>query len=282
MRKALFAFGVSLFFALTASGHPGSGIVVDRNGTVYFVDTGSGIYRVDRGGKVTPVAGPAFHWMALDGEGRFAKTRWPSIPNAEFRRAAGNPALVMSSDFPVAIGHDGALHFAREGRLMKVAPDGSASAAAVLPGAVRWVNGLTSGPDGSLYYTEDRAVRRIRAKGTIETIAGNVTVRPCRRIPGSEGNAYLRGLHVMANGTIYVTASGCGALLKIAPDGVVTTVFRTEPPWSPTDVTAWGDTLYVLEYLHTVSDPEDRREWIPRVRRVEPGGRMSIIATVKR
>jgi sugar lactone lactonase YvrE len=278
MRKALLAF----FFAVTASAHPGSGIVVDRDGTVYFVDTGSGIYRIDRGGKATRVAGPAFHWMALDGKGRFAQTRWPSIRNADFSRADGNPALLMSSDYPVTIGRDGALIFVKDGRLMKVTPDGTMSAGAVLPGAVRWVNGLTTRPDGSLYYTENTAVRRIRPNGSIETVASNVTVRPCARIPGSDGGAYLRGIHVTANGTIYVTASGCGATLEISPTGVVRTIFRTQAPWSPTAVTASGNTLYVLEYLHTVSEPEDRREWIPRVRRIEPGGATSIIATVKR
>ena len=280
MRKALVAVGASLLLAFTASGHPGSAILVDRSGTIYFVDTGSGIYRVDRGGTVARVAGPAFHWMALDGQGRFANTRWPSIPGAEIRRAEGNAALLMSSDYPVTISRDGAVHFAKDGRLMKISPSGSMSAAAALPGNIPWVNGLTTGPDGSIYYTEDTAVRRITPKGVIETVASNVIVPGCTRIPQSEGHAYLRGLQVMANGTIYVSASGCGALLRIAPNGVVTTLMRTAAPWSPTAVTASGDTLYVLEYLHTDSD--DRREWIARVRRVEPGGKMSIIATVKR
>jgi hypothetical protein len=280
MRKVLFAVGASLLLAFTAAGHPGSAILVDRSGTVYFVDTGSGIYRVDRGGTVTRVAGPAFHWMTLDGDGRFANTRWPSIPGAELRRAEGNSALLMSSDYPVTISRDGALHFARDGRLMKVPASGAMSVASELPGAIPWVNGLTTGPDGSIYYTEDTSVRRITPKGVIETVASNVVVRPCTPIPGTEGGAYLRGLHVMANGTIYVAASGCGALLRIAPNGAVTTLMRTAAPWSPTAVTAFRDTLYVLEYLHTDSD--DRREWIARVRRVEPGGKMSIIATVKR
>jgi len=49
-----------LFLLLTMAllhTHPGSGIVVDRDGNVYFTDTGSGIWKLDRQGKPTKVHG---------------------------------------------------------------------------------------------------------------------------------------------------------------------------------------------------------------------------------
>src|SRR5262249_41621388 len=58
-----------LFVASTATvaiAHPGSGIVVDRRGYVYFMDTGSGVWVVDPSGKLAHHDGRRFHWMAID------------------------------------------------------------------------------------------------------------------------------------------------------------------------------------------------------------------------
>jgi hypothetical protein len=57
-------------------------------------------------------------------------------------------------------------------------------------------------------------------------------------------------------------------------------LLQLESPWSPTAVALHGGDLYVLEYLHTAI--EDRRQWLPRVRRISPDGRTVIIATVSR
>src|ERR1043165_509465 len=94
-----------------ASAHPGSGIVVDRLGRVFFLDLVSGIWRLDPGGSLTPLPGAAFHWMALDAEGRFAKARLPSGPGWEFARIGADPTLLLASDFPLALGRDGTLYF---------------------------------------------------------------------------------------------------------------------------------------------------------------------------
>jgi hypothetical protein len=90
----------------------------------------------------------------------------------------------------------------------------------------------------------------------------------------------LRGLDVTRDGTIYVAASGCRALLKITPDRTVTPILRNEPPWTPTGVAVSGDVVYVLEYLDTNGD--DRREWVPRVRKVAADGSSVIIAQIER
>jgi hypothetical protein len=89
----------------------------------------------------------------------------------------------------------------------------------------------------------------------------------------------LRGLDVARDGTIYVAASACRALLKITPDRAVTTIFRNDPPWSPTGVVVSGDVVYVLEYLHTIGE---RREWLPRVRKLERDGSSAVITQIER
>jgi sugar lactone lactonase YvrE len=143
------------------------------------------------------------------------------------------------------------------------------------------LNGLAAGPDGSLYYTENTAIRRISAQGQISTVAANITLTACPSIPGMEPNdAQLRGLAVDASGTVYVAASGCGSVLKVTPGGRITTVLQLESPWSPTAVALFGKDIYVLEYLHTAV--EDRLQWLPRVRKIAPDGKTTVIASVTR
>ncbi|HKO58409.1 MAG TPA: hypothetical protein VJ276_21265 [Thermoanaerobaculia bacterium] len=263
--------------------HPGAAIAVTADGRVHVVDTGGGVFSIERNGRAVRREGPAFHWFALDPQGRFRNTAWPSLPGAEFRSAGVNPTLILSSDYPVVIGSDGIFYYPqgsqRQGvRIVGITPAGAQSMRATLPPmqsggkSAWWLNGLAAGPDRSLYYTEDRAVRRIDARGKVSAVAATVVIPNCTAIPGigPELRPYLRGLAVAPDGTVYVAASGCGAVLRIEPGGKTTTILRTEAPWSPTAVAIANGELYVLEYLHTASD--NRREWLPRVRRISRTG----------
>jgi hypothetical protein len=268
--------------------HPGSAIAVANDGTVYFVDTGAGVFSIQPGGRLVRREGPAFHWFAFDPGSRFRKTRWPSMANAEFRSAGVNPTVVLSSDFPVTIGSDGKFYYpdgtgGQQIRIVAVDPSGARTIRATLPAirrggeAITWLNGLAAGPDGSLYYTEDRAIRKVSRQGQVSAVVVNVAVPNCTAVPGTEAEAGpdLRGLAVAPDGTIYVAASGCGAVLRVTPNGQVASVLRATAPWSPTAVAVAGRDVYVLEYLHTASD--NRIEWLPRVRRVSPSGKVTTL-----
>jgi hypothetical protein len=288
MRKLTFAL-LAAALAGSLDAHPGAAIAVSK-GTVYFVDTGGGVFAIEPGGKVVRRDGPAFHWFAFDPASRFVRTPWPYIPGAEFRSAGVNPTLVLSSDYPAAIGADGRFYFARgiggtEIRIVGIEPSGAESIRATLPPirargeTVTWLNGLAGAKDGSLYYTEDRAIRKIDARGRRSTVVENVAVSNCSAIPGigPEFGPYLRGLAIADDGSIYVAASGCGAVLRVDGKGRVTTVLRAQAPWSPTAVTVAGNDVYALEYLHTNSD--DRAEWLPRVRKVSRSGEVKVVFT---
>ena len=288
------ALTAAVLLATPAEAHPGSGIVVDRHGQVYFVDTGSGVWKIGAQGKLTRVPGNAFHWMTIDTDDRFATVRLPSGSDWEFARAGANPTLLLSSDFPVAVGRDGNLYYPLFDpgsglRILRLAPSGQSSVLASLPTEkskeakerLRWINGLAAAPDGSLYYTEDNAIRQITAR-RISTVVAGISLSGCVSVPGMEesGRPYFRGLDVDARGTVYVAATGCGSVLKITPDRKVTTLVQLQSPWSPTGVAFFGGDLYVLEYLHTASD--NRREWLPRVRKISPDGQTALIATIDR
>src|SRR6266511_3084256 len=214
MRIIRIALVTALLVTSTAIAHPGSGIVVDRRGYVYFLDTGIGVWVVDPSGKLARHDGPRFHWMAIDESEQPFGARLPAIPGGEVSPAGVNPTLLLSSDVPVVIGRDGALYYSEFGhderlRIMRFTRSGVRTVRAIIP-LLRWVNGLAAGPDGSLYYTEDKAV--------------------------------------------FVAASGCGAVLEITPRGEISTVLRSVPPWSPTAVAVSPSGLYVLEYLTTATE----------------------------
>lgn len=99
-------------------------------------------------------------------------------------------------------------------------------------------------------------------------------------LPDTPKLPYLRGIAVAADGTIYAAANGCRSVLAIPAKGAIRTILKADPPWSPTGVALFASDLYVLEYLHSAGD--DRKAWIPRVRKITAGGSVKTIAAVSR
>lgn len=278
-------------FPASVGAHPGAGIAVDRRGQVYFLDTGSGLWKIDTEGGVTQLSTIKFHSLALDANGVFTGGTLPSNAGTgldwEILKVGADPTILLSSDWPIALGHDGSLFYQSGSpghlRIMRSLPSGTATVFANLPAMTQGrpladVNGLTAGPDGSLYYTENNAVRRITPRGLVATVATVPAPVGGPSIPGTPQHPYLRELAVDARGTVYVADNGDARVLKITPRGKITTLVQTRSPWSPTAVALFGGDVYVLEYLHTARDV--RSDWLPRVRKITPDGKSKIIVTV--
>lgn len=271
--------------------HPGSGIVVDRRGQVYFLDTGAGVWKIDLQGKLTQLPGPRFHWMAIDSDDSFRTVQLPAGASGDITRVGSQPTLLVASDFPIAIGENGNLYYPSSAgsglQLVELTPLGQTRVLTSLVGGrggdLNHLNGLAAGADGSLYYSEDNAIRRVTARGQVSTVIANLTLPTCVSIPGTT-RPMLRGLAADGHGAIYVAASGCGSVIKVTPRGQVTTLLQPQSPWTPTAVALFGSDVYVLEYLQTAAsmEPEDRRAWLPRVRRITADGHSSIIASIDR
>src|SRR5262249_38836406 len=110
-----------------------------------------------------------------------------------------------------------------------------------------------------------------------------IKVPDCVRPPGAREErlgAALRGLEVAPDGTVYVAASGCSAVLKIAPGGSISVVLRASDAWTPTGVAVSGNALSGLEYRSIESGR--REDWLPRVRKVSRDGKVSLVAAVER
>src|SRR5438552_17953146 len=104
-----FALVAACLFPQPAFAHPGSGIVVDRLGQIYFTDTGGGVWKIDTHGVLTRVSTNNLHWMTIDVDDRFANVSLPSGSGWVLERGGSKPTLILSSDFPLAMGQDGSL-----------------------------------------------------------------------------------------------------------------------------------------------------------------------------
>ncbi len=299
MKKSrFFLASVVLVFSFQYSwAHPGSGIAVDREGVIYFIDTGGGVWKIDTEGKLVKFHSNAYHWMALDDDGRFAAARLDDLqtPSQDVQKITADgarPTLITSSDFPIAVGPDGNLYYpVYENKpplkIVRRSPDAKTTVLATFEAAsdgspLKWINGIAAGADGSIYIAENDSVRKVSPQGRISTVVSRLQMDRCspHPVPESPAGPYLRGLAVDSRGTVYVAASGCRSLLKITRDGKTETILTVEPPWSPTAVAVRGDVVYVQEYTHTPGD--NRQQWVPRIRRISSDGKVSNLATVSR
>jgi hypothetical protein len=78
--QTLLILAVAGLLSTTVLAHTGSGIAIDRNGQVYFLDTGSGLWKIDTHGALTRLSGLKNHWLALDATDGFAGARLPTDP----------------------------------------------------------------------------------------------------------------------------------------------------------------------------------------------------------
>lgn len=290
------ATGALLWALLSVSaaraGEPGTGIAVDGQGVVHFTDIGQGPWKIDATGKVTAQDGPPSRFLALDAAGRLAGVRLPASSKVRLKHAGSKPTLILSDDVPIAIAGDGGLFFPDTGedgrvQIVKLQPSGAHTVLATLPattedGPLQSINGIAVGRDGSVYYTENKAIRRLTREGTIATVASSVVIPDCVQQAGADEKPgpHLRGIAVEDDGAILVAANGCGAVARISAQGEVTTLLRAVSPWSPAGVALRGSDVYVLEYLH--QDTGDARAWLPRVRKVSKDGRISLLAEIRR
>ena len=293
MKLILFLFNLVLYLLVgtTASAHPGSGIVVDRNGQVYFTDTGKGVWKIDSQGKLTYIPASRFHWMTIDLSGYFTESQ--KNFGEYFERVtpqSSKPTLIMCSDFPLVVNKDGNMYYAdtrhSSAKIVRRTPDGKESVLAS-DKIFEFISGIAAGQDGSIYITEAsnanaNTIRKITMNGTVSIIATFVG-KAANDLPLETVPSYCRGLAVDAQGFIYVAATGSRSVLKISPQGKVSTLLQEPSPWTPTGVAVFNGEVYVLEW-HDVaaSDLEVRTAYIPRVRKIGIDGKVTTIATVSR
>ncbi len=281
-----------LFAICTASGHPGSGIVVDAQGSVYFSYFEHGVGKIDPQGKLTYVGVTrGGHWMCLDPDGSFSRTQ-----PKHFQRITpdgAKPTLIYADGgSPIAVLRDGLLYYVSNDERMtpggqQVTRQSPAGKIEIFPPDGKQtteklgITGLAPGPDGSLYIAQPNAVLKLKMDGTFISVASSIQLKGCD-VDYPDHNSQnllpsLRGLAVDEDGIVFAAAVGCRAAIKITPAGRVETVLKSERPWSPTGVAVHRGDVYVLEYTNANGSNEDG--WHPRVRKLSRDGKVVTLMT---
>lgn len=204
--------------------HP-SEIAVLPGGKIYVLDTDNQrLVEMDAAGVVSTVAGTGSAGCSGD----------------------NGPATSAQLNGPdgLAVAPDGTIYIAdtQNRRIRAVRPNGiivtvaggartaytGDGGPATHAGISRAVEGLTVGPEGSLYITDtlNHRIRRVDGVGTIRTVAG----RGKQGFSGDGGRATEADINtpeaiaVAPDGTMYVADSGNNRLRVVRPDGVIQTL----------------------------------------------------------
>jgi hypothetical protein len=279
--------------SFTALAHPGSGIVVDREGNVYFTHSGRGCGKIDSQGRLTYVHNSkGGHWMCLDAKGTFSHVQPRYFDR--ITSAGAIPALIFADGgSPIAVPGDGNLYYVSNGesltpgglQVTRMSADGVTSTFAPDLAKVTekaGITGLAPGPDGTICVALPNAILKVKTDGSFSTLANPVVVTDCDEdYPDGNRNIPLpglRGLAVDDHGTVFAAGTGCHRVLKITAEGKVETMLKSERPWSPTGVAVRGADVYVLEYTNANGGPGDG--WRPRIRKLERDGKVTTLVTV--
>jgi streptogramin lyase len=291
-------------FPAAARAHPGTGIAVDARGRVYFTDLRR-IWLCEPDGRLTVVvSGKHSHAIRLDeegrlegehlayepGSGRWWTSSWRLEPDGTVHDTPppteGFPFL-----FTPAVGPDGTRYYTRVdnnrrdvSEIHRRRSDGRAEL--VAGGAYGFADGLgrearfgpigaiAVGPGGALFVTDEVSIRKIDPSGRVTTIArGGPLLKPSlfsRFFQGRFGK--LMGLVVDGEGTVFAANYGGRRVVRIASSGRVSSVLESDDGWSPSGVALARGVLYVLEAGHGDA---------VRVRRLPPGGRPVLLASVR-
>jgi sugar lactone lactonase YvrE len=297
---------ICVFLPDSASAHPAWGIVVDRQGQVYFSDI-EAVWKIDRQGNVSVfragVSGRHVHNITIDAEDNiygidntynpqtetYPRALWKMTPKGEF-----SYLVPMTNNLPIgrSVWRDsGGNTYSvepynsekKETKIMKRTPDGTVSFFA--GGKYGYQDGqkdkaefsvitdIAFGRDEAIYLTDTDRVRKIDKSGTVTTIYRAAGSPNNQQNP--ESYSRLFGLTVDGQNNVFVADYGNRRVLKITPGGAVSTVAQTEQPWAPTGVALKDDNLYILEFGFTPPST-----YTPRVRKLSSDGRITVLATI--
>jgi hypothetical protein len=306
----ILAFMATIVFLAVqnAFSHPAWGIVVDRQGQVYFSDLET-IWKIDRQGNVTTfragVSGRHVHNITIDAEDNiygldnsynaqkqtFPRSIWKMSPKGEI-----SYLVPMTDNLPpgrsIWRDSDGNTYSVepynnekKEAKIIRFAPDSSTSLFA--GGKYGSVDGpkekaqfgvitdMIFGADKTIYLSDEDKVRRIDKAGAVTTIYSR-QISSDKNAKTPEQSSRIFGLAVDERNNVFAADPENRRIIKISPGGEYTPVFSTEQPWRPYGVALDKNDLYVMESWF-----DEKESFIgTRVRKLSSDGRVTVLATV--
>ncbi len=193
---------------------PPQGVTTDASGNVYFISSYYGVFKLDRNGVLTRIAGNG---------GGYSGDGGPAI-NAQFNLGSfddesGIPGIAVDSAGDVYIadtGNNRVRKISSAGIITTVAGNGtpgqSGDGGPATNAQLTCPAGLAVDRAGNLYIADRNSIRKVSADGNITTVTA-----------AADGSA----IAVDSAGNLYIGSGG--AIRKIAPNGAITTVAAENP-----------------------------------------------------
>src|SRR4051812_2022191 len=270
-----------LALAGSAAAHPGVGIVMDRQGNVFYTDL-THVWKINpQGKKSIAVRNVHTHELCLDAAGnlygehlwyegeatnRWGHRVWRLGPDGKLTDVIP-PRQGFLRDYSFVRDAAGSMYWMeREPRFLirKRAPDGAISTLAACPNC-RQVGWMTATADGTVRFLDAGNLIEVSPAGALRTVAKNLQERLLTQPQVNEPHL-LMGLWTDVERNTYIASYGARLVKKVTPAGQV--VARSQLPWSPTGglVAPNGD-LWLLECSYTNA---------VRVRRIGRDGRVTV------
>ncbi|WP_370002199.1 hypothetical protein [Winogradskyella sp.] len=263
--KKLILLLFHLFIINSIVAHPGIGIVMDKEGNVFYTDLAH-VWKISEEGKRTiAVENVHTHELYLDSNGNlygehewyngevtdtWGNYVWCLSKNGNFERVVtnlegfiDNTTLIRDNEgnsyWPKKLGNSEVL--------IKQSVNGDNYAFSTHQfDDIRWM--YFSKDDKNLYVVDILKIKKVTPSGHDEVLAENLKENESAFM-GVADRHYVFGLWTDTQRNIYVALYGSGKVKKINPKGEITTVFNSAEGWSPCGGLIEKDgTLWIMEF----------------------------------
>lgn len=252
LRRSTMILLVLLAFAAPVHAHPGVGIVMDGSGNVYYTDL-KHVWRIaPDGSRSLAMRDVHTHELAIDSVGNLYGEDNRHLGDNRYRHRIWRrgPGGLTDDVVPWQNGFWRQYGFVKDSRgamywvqcpeercvITKRSADGRVTTLAPSVRFTSRIQWIAAGADNSIYVVDGRTLRRIDEDG-----AGSVVAKSLGRSP--------MGLWPDERGDVFVAIHGDRAVVRVEPNGAVTTVARSPKPWSPAGVLVAPDgALWILEW----------------------------------
>jgi hypothetical protein len=258
--KWFWSLCVWLALVTTAAAHPGTSIVQDSCGNIFYTDLVH-VWKITPDGKrsiaVRSVHSHELHldtqdnlygehlWYEGDATKKWSHRLWCLKPDGKLIETM--PAREFA-DSQKNMLRDGAgnQYWAERGTttvIKKRTQQGRVSTHAT--GSFNKVGSMIATADGTLYFIDDRALRRVSPKGEVMTLANPLI----NRSGILKWPLYVSGLWIDGAGGIYVALYSEHQVVKVETNHQVVPILNSPKPWHPSGGTFARDgSLWLLEY----------------------------------
>lgn len=138
---------------------------------------------------------------------------------------------------------------------------------------------LALGPNGTMYFSDSRTIRRVSRDGAVTTQDGRPATLFGSALRGEPAYERIMGLAADPAGNLYVALREDRTIRKVSTDGRTTMFVRVRGGWTPTGMTYGNGALYVV--VEPRMPPLRALLGSPRLIRVSGSGRIQILATAR-